>query len=69
MTVSRKIQSFIGKASWIRKMIEEGLRLKSQFGADNVYDFSLGNPNLPPPDRFHQVLLDTVTFCGVSGHC
>ncbi len=69
MTVSKKIQSFIVKASWIRKMFEEGLRLKSQFGAGNVYDFSLGNPNLPPPDRFHQVLRDTVSSCGVNGHC
>jgi aspartate aminotransferase len=50
-------------------MFEEGLRLKSQFGAGNVYDFSLGNPNLPPPDRFHQVLRDTVSSCGASGHC
>jgi aspartate aminotransferase len=69
MTVSKKIQSFIAKASWIRKMFEEGLRLKSQFGAGNVYDFSLGNPNLPPPDRFHQVLRDTVSSCGANGHC
>jgi aspartate aminotransferase len=69
MTVSMKIQSFITKSSWIRKMFEEGLRLKSQFGAGNVYDFSLGNPNLPPPDRFNQVLLDTVASCGSNGHC
>lgn len=69
MTVSKKVQAFIAKSSWIRKMFEEGLRLKSQFGAGNVYDFSLGNPNLPPPDRFHQVLLDTVSACGLDGHC
>lgn len=69
MTVSLKVQSFIAKSSWIRKMFEEGLCLKSQFGAGNVYDFSLGNPNLPPPDRFHQVLLDTVSSCGSNGHC
>jgi aspartate aminotransferase len=50
-------------------MFEEGLRLKAQFGAANVYDFSLGNPNLPPPDRFHKVLLDTVSSCGAGGHC
>ena len=69
MTVSKKVQAFIGKSSWIRKMFEEGLLLKSQFGAGNVYDFSLGNPNLPPPDRFHQVLRDTVSTCGIDGHC
>lgn len=45
------------------------MRLKSQFGDGNVYDFSLGNPNLPPPERFHQVLRDTVSACGANGHC
>jgi aspartate aminotransferase len=69
MTVSSKIQSVMGESSWIRRMFEEGLRLKVQFGADNVYDFSLGNPNLPPPSRFAEVLLDTVSACGTNGHC
>jgi aspartate aminotransferase len=69
MTVSLKIQSVMAKSSWIRRMFEEGLRLKAQFGADNIYDFSLGNPNLPPPARFAEVLLDTVSACGPRGHC
>lgn len=36
------------RSSWIRKMFEEGARLKSQHGAEKVFDFSLGNPNLEP---------------------
>jgi len=43
------------KASWIRKMFEEGDALKKQYGAENVYDFSLGNPNLDPPEKFFDV--------------
>jgi aspartate aminotransferase len=36
-------------------MFEEGIKLKEQFGADNVFDFSLGNPDLDPPDKFFEV--------------
>ncbi len=56
MTISKKIESFIEKSSWIRKMFEEGTRLKALHGADRVYDFSLGNPNLEPPPRFLEQL-------------
>jgi aspartate aminotransferase len=49
MTVSKKINEFISQSSWIRRMFEEGVQLKKQFGAENVCDFSLGNPNLEPP--------------------
>jgi aspartate aminotransferase len=48
MPVSVKIADFIGKSSWIRKMFEEAPRLKKEHGAENVFDFSLGNPNLDP---------------------
>lgn len=56
MTIARKIETFIEKSSWIRKMFEEGARLKALHGADKVFDFSLGNPNVPPPSRFNEVL-------------
>jgi aspartate aminotransferase len=58
MPVSRKIQASFARSSWVRKMFEEGLRLKAQFGRDNVYDFSLGNPDLEPPAAFRQALKD-----------
>ncbi len=48
MPVSEKIADFIQRSSWIRKMFEEGARLKKEHGAQNVFDFSLGNPNLDP---------------------
>ena len=56
MAISKKIEAFIEKSSWIRKMFEEGARLKAIHGADRVYDFSLGNPNLEPPARFQEAL-------------
>ncbi len=48
MTISKKISNIIGGSSFIRKMFEEGAELKAKYGAENVYDFSLGNPNIPP---------------------
>lgn len=48
MPVSAKIADFMERSSWIRKMFEEGARLKQQYGPQNVFDFSLGNPNLEP---------------------
>jgi len=41
-------------------MFEEGARLKAEHGAENVFDFSLGNPNLEPPEKFRKVLKNTV---------
>jgi aspartate aminotransferase len=53
MAVAKKIAGFIANSSWIRKMFEEGERLRQQFGADQVYDFTLGNPDVEPPKEFH----------------
>ena len=44
MSISRKINDKLKSSSWIRKMFEEGLRMKKEYGADNVFDLSLGNP-------------------------
>lgn len=43
-------------SSWIRKMFEEGMQLRSIHGAENVFDLSLGNPLLEPPPEFDEVL-------------
>jgi aspartate aminotransferase len=69
MTIAKKIRTAMEQSSWIRKMFEEGARLKAQFGSENVYDFSIGNPNLPPPSKFNEVLRDTVDSCGLGDHC
>ena len=45
------------KSSWIRKMFEEGIRLKKQFGEENVFDLSLGNPVIEPPDEVQAALV------------
>jgi aspartate aminotransferase len=57
MAISKKMNDFAQSSSWIRKMFEEGARLKAEFGAENVFDFSLGNPDLPPPPEFQKTLL------------
>jgi aspartate aminotransferase len=69
MTIAKKIEATIAGSSWIRRMFEEGAELKKQFGADKVYDFSIGNPNLPPPDKFSETLRDIVSTCGLDAHC
>lgn len=43
-------------SSWIRKMFEKGIELKKQHGTDAVCDFSLGNPDVPPPAKTRAVL-------------
>ena len=48
-TVTNEFQDAAGKSSFIRKMFEKGLELKQKYGADAVCDFSLGNPDVPPP--------------------
>jgi aspartate aminotransferase len=56
MPIANKIKHYMESASWIRGMFEEGIRLKHQYGEDNVFDFSLGNPVLEPPPAFHAAL-------------
>jgi aspartate aminotransferase len=49
MPVSKTITAQLENASWIRRMFEEGVRMKRERGADAVFDFSLGNPDVEPP--------------------
>jgi aspartate aminotransferase len=60
MSVSEKISGYMERASWIRKMFEQGLELKSKLGTDRVFDFSLGNPNLEPPEQVRQAVIDVI---------
>lgn len=57
MAISKKVHHFISQSSWIRRMFEEGIGLKKEFGAENVFDFSLGNPNVEPPIQFKKALV------------
>lgn len=54
--VAKKMRNFAENSSWIRKMFEEGAKMKAEFGADKVFDFSIGNPDVPPPAKFYTVL-------------
>src|ERR1051325_6739791 len=47
--ISKAVADNLAKASWIRRMFEEGARLKQERGADKVFDFTLGNPEIEPP--------------------
>ncbi len=47
--VNPQLRQQMQDASWIRRMFETGLELKQRVGADKVFDFSLGNPDVPPP--------------------
>lgn len=72
--ISEKMVSYVNNSSAIRAMFEEGKRLAAIYGAENVYDFSLGNPNLPAPqevkEAIHQILEeeDPVLVHGYMGN-
>lgn len=56
MSVAAKIKTGMVEGSWIRRMFEAGNDLKKKYGADNVFDLSIGNPVMEPPDEFRQEL-------------
>ncbi len=60
MAISEKMKLFATKSSWIRKMFEEGAKMKAVHGAGKVFDFSLGNPDAPPPPQFNDVIQEIV---------
>ncbi len=68
MAVSRKIQEMQASSSFIRKMFETGARLKEEFGADNVYDYSIGNPSAMPPEEFTKILLEEGAKADMHGY-
>jgi aspartate aminotransferase len=58
MPISKSIHELTAHGSWVRRMFEEGNRLKAKYGAENVFDFSLGNPSVEPPREFCRTLVD-----------
>ena len=69
--ISEKMKPLVNNNSAIRAMFEEGNRLAAQFGRENVFDFSLGNPNVPAPAEVKQALLDVLNeedSCFVNGY-
>ncbi|MDR2943316.1 MAG: pyridoxal phosphate-dependent aminotransferase [Treponema sp.] len=57
MAIAHAVKDALASSSMIRKMFEEGIQLRKQHGADNVFDFSLGNPDIDPPPVFHEVFV------------
>ncbi len=57
MAISSKVREQMQESSWIRRMFEEGIELRRLHGADNVFDLSLGNPILEPPEEFRVELM------------
>lgn len=58
--LSQKMQDLIAGGSTIRKMFEEGMRLASIYGKENVYDFSIGNPSTPAPEAVKDAIIDVL---------
>lgn len=68
MGVSKRIAAALESASWIRRMFEEGAELKARLGADRVFDFTLGNPDLEPPAAVQEALRAAVEDQSAGRH-
>ncbi|OOB79393.1 MAG: aspartate aminotransferase [Epulopiscium sp. Nuni2H_MBin003] len=73
--ISEKMKELVAGSSVIRAMFEEGRLMAKKYGAENVYDFSLGNPNTPPPSTITENILDILStensihgYMNNSGH-
>lgn len=58
--ISKKMENMVANSSAIRAMFEEGNRLAGIYGAENVFDFSLGNPNVPAPEAVKTAIKEIV---------
>ena len=56
--ISNKMVGLVNNNSAIRAMFEEGNRLAAIYGRENVFDFSLGNPNVPAPSKLNEAIKD-----------
>ncbi|MGD8898834.1 MAG: aminotransferase class I/II-fold pyridoxal phosphate-dependent enzyme, partial [Desulfobacterales bacterium] len=60
MPIANQMIKMVEGMEMVKKMFEEGARLKAEHGSDKVFDFSLGNPDVPPPPEFKKVLKELV---------
>lgn len=58
--ISKQMEKLVQGSSVIRAMFEEGKKLAEKYGAENVYDFSLGNPSVEPPEEVKQAMMDVI---------
>ncbi|AIH03643.1 pyridoxal phosphate-dependent aminotransferase [Thermodesulfobacterium commune] len=66
--ISLQIKDYLERSSWIRKMFEEGIKLKKTHGEDQVLDLTLGNPDLPPPPQVKEALQKIIETYEPSFH-
>ena len=57
MIIAQHIANDLEKASYVRRMFEQGEELKKKYGAENIFDFSLGNPEVEPPDSVREAFV------------
>lgn len=55
--ISEKMKALVSNNSVIRQMFEEGQQMAAKYGSENVYDFSLGNPNIPAPPKVKETII------------
>ena len=58
--ISNAMKPFLAGSSTIRAMFEEGKRMVKQYGAENVFDFSLGNPSVPTPAAMNESMINVI---------
>ena len=58
--IAKKMVKFVEGSSVTRAMFEEGKKMAVEFGAENVYDFSLGNPSVEPPKQVKEAIIETL---------
>lgn len=58
--IATQMEELVKGSSVIRAMFEEGKKMAHQFGAENVYDFSLGNPSVEPPEEVKKAMIDII---------
>jgi len=68
MSISRTVAEQLERSSWIRRMFEIGIQLRRERGAESVFDFSLGNPEVEPPDAVIQALRRVVALNPPHSH-
>ena len=56
--ISEKMKAYVAGSSAIRAMFEEGKKMAAKYGAENVYDFSLGNPSIPAPEKVREAIIE-----------
>lgn len=66
--ISNRMKKLVNNNSVIRQMFEEGKKLKEKYGEENVYDFSLGNPSVQPPDEVNLAIRKSLEINSIHNY-